>query len=86
MKNKRFTIPRSSKYARHLWGRAGTLLKETPSQVYDYASNRIKDSKEYWLKFDEPVPAKDEYGHDSPLAGWEGIWISKELITEAEAY
>jgi hypothetical protein len=85
MKNKRFTIPRSPKYARHLWGRAGTLIEEHPVIIHDYERNTHKDSKIYWLKFDKPVEALDEFGHISHLGGWEGVWIPQELITEAEA-
>lgn len=85
MKNKRYTIPQSSKHARHLWGRAGTLTKEHPIIVYDYNKRTTKDSKTYWLKFDEPVESVDEFGMTSHMAGWEGVWISQELLTETEA-
>lgn len=86
MINKRFTIPRSSIYARHLWGRAGTLTKEEPyTDIGIELKEYQRSTKRYWLQFDKPLPEKDEFGHSSPLAGWEGVWIPEKLITEAGA-
>jgi hypothetical protein len=79
MKGLRSRIMRSNECIRHLWGRSGVVTKEKEDTPRDWRP-AAKPVKLYWLEFDEPLPAKDEFGHDSHVAGWKGIWIPRNLL------